>query len=200
MTELGVPTRRQLQSSSRERTIIGSNKSLGCIFSKKPADLTNTFKLKISSMTDFYDVLLHGQVWVKNDSKVPGRIREGDVMRAKSNRIREGNGRRFQGRRKEKSCFVVVQFELIFGHLCFHVVCACIAFFGEVGPFTERSGFLELCAICEKLMVFTEWLAMILECRLRRQWVPELSPETHHTWAVMVTKTSYWPKRTDICL
>ena len=60
-------------------------------------------------------------------------------------------------------CFVVVQFELIFGHLCFYVVCACIAFFGEVGPFTERSGFLELCAICEKLMVFTEWLAMISE-------------------------------------
>ena len=38
-------------------------------------------------------------------------------MRAKSNRIREGNGRRFLGRQKwkEKSfCFVVVQFELIF--------------------------------------------------------------------------------------
>ena len=37
-------------------------------------------------------------------------------MRAKSNRVREGDGRRFQGRRKgkEKSfCFVVVQFELI---------------------------------------------------------------------------------------
>ena len=37
-------------------------------------------------------------------------------MRAKSNRVREGNGR-FQGRRKgkEKSfSFVVVQFELIF--------------------------------------------------------------------------------------
>ena len=78
-------------------------------------------------------------------------------MRAKSNRIREGNGRRFQGRRKgkEKSfCFVVVQFELIFHHPCFYVVCACIVFFGEVGHFTERSGFLELCVICEKLMVY----------------------------------------------
>ena len=65
--------------------------------------------------------------------------------------------RRFQGRRKgkEKSfCFVVVQFELIFRHPCFHVVCACIEFFGEVGHFTEMSGFLELCVICEKLMVY----------------------------------------------
>ena len=47
-------------------------------------------------------------------------MRDGDVVRAKSNR--EGKGRRFQGRRKgkEKSfCFVVVQFELIFGHPCF---------------------------------------------------------------------------------
>ena len=37
-------------------------------------------------------------------------------MRAKSNRIREGNCRRFQGRQKGKEkrfCFVVVQFELI---------------------------------------------------------------------------------------
>ena len=40
-------------------------------------------------------------------------------MRTKNNRVREGNGRRFQGRRKgkEKSfCFVVVQFELIIRH------------------------------------------------------------------------------------
>ena len=40
-------------------------------------------------------------------------------MRAKSNRVREGDSRRFQGRRKgkEKSfCFVVVQFQLIFNH------------------------------------------------------------------------------------
>ena len=27
-------------------------------------------------------------------------------------------------------------------------------FFGEVGHFTERSGYLELCVICEKLMVY----------------------------------------------
>ena len=83
-------------------------------------------------------------------------------MRAKSNRVRAGNGRWFQGRRKgkEKSfCFVIVQFELIFRHPCFYVVCACIEFFGEVGHFTERSGFLELCVICEK----QEWLAMISE-------------------------------------
>ena len=78
-------------------------------------------------------------------------------MRAKSNRVMEGNGRRFQERRKgkEKSfCFVVVQFELIFRHPCFYVVCACIEFFGEVGHFIERSRFLELCVICEKLMVY----------------------------------------------
>ena len=76
-------------------------------------------------------------------------------MRAKSNGVRDGDSRRFQGRRngKEKSfCFVVPQFELIFRHACFYVVCACIEFFGEVGHFTEGSGVLELCVICEKLM------------------------------------------------
>ena len=77
-------------------------------------------------------------------------------MRAKSNRVREGDGRKFQGRRREKSfCFVFVQFELIFRHPCFYIVCACIEFFDEVGHFSERSGFLELGVICEKLMIYT---------------------------------------------
>ena len=78
-------------------------------------------------------------------------------MRAKSNRVREGNDGRFQGRRKGKEknfCFVVVQFELIFGHPYVYVVCACVEFFGEVGHFTERSRFLEPCVICKKLTVY----------------------------------------------
>ena len=66
-------------------------------------------------------------------------------MRAKSNRIREGNSRRFQERR---------QFDLLFGHPYFYVVCAYIEFFGEVGHFTEWSGFLELSVICKKLMLY----------------------------------------------
>ena len=32
---------------------VGSNKSLGCVFSEKPADWTNAFKLEISSLADF---------------------------------------------------------------------------------------------------------------------------------------------------
>ena len=34
---------------------IKNNKSLGCIFSEKPADWTNAFKLEMSSLADFYD-------------------------------------------------------------------------------------------------------------------------------------------------
>ena len=146
--------------------------------------------------------------WVKNESKVPDRIREGDVVRAKSNRTREGNCRRFQGRRKgkEKSfCFIVVQFELIFCHPWFYVVCACTEFFGEAGHFTERSRFLELCVICEKLMVYRvvsceREREREAQCTGRRELAPVLSPEAHRTLAVMVTKTSYLLKRTDICL
>ena len=143
---------------------IGSNKSLGCVFSEKPADWTNAFKLEISSLADFYDVLLRGQFWVKNESKVPSRIIEGDVVRAKSNRVREGNGRRFQERRKgkEKSfSFVVIQFELIFRHPCFHQCRLCMhwvlwwvwsLYWGE-----RISG-----AVCHLRKAF-EWLAMISE-------------------------------------
>ena len=60
-------------------------------------------------------MFLHAHFRVKTESKVPGRIRAGEFVRAKSNRIREGNGRRFHERRKgkEKSfCFVVVESEL----------------------------------------------------------------------------------------
>ena len=54
---------------------------------------------------------------------------------------------------KKSFCFVVVEFELIFRHPCFDVICACTEFFGEVVYFTERGGFLEMRVICEKLMV-----------------------------------------------
>ena len=51
-------------------------------------------------------------------------------------------------------CFVVGEFELIFCHPLFDVICACTEFFGEVVYFTERGGFLELRVISEKLMVY----------------------------------------------
>ena len=39
----------------------------------------------------------------------------------------------FKEDEKGKSfCLVVVQFEMIFDHPCFYVVCACTEFFGEV--------------------------------------------------------------------
>ena len=107
---------------------IGSNKSLGCVFSEKPSDWTNAFKLEISSLADFCDMLLHGQFWVRNESKVPGRIREGDV-RAKSNRVGEGNGR-FQGTwEREELLFCCRSVWADFS--CFYVICACIEFFGK---------------------------------------------------------------------
>ena len=55
---------------------------------------------------------------------------------------------------RKNFCFVAVKFDLVFSHPCFYVVCACIALFGEVGHFIERSGFLELCDIRKKLMVY----------------------------------------------
>ena len=78
-------------------------------------------------------------------------------MRVKSNRVREENCGRFQGRGKEKEknfCFVVVKFGLIFDHPCFYLICACIELFGEVSHFSERGGFLELCFTREKLMIY----------------------------------------------
>ena len=76
-------------------------------------------------------------------------------MRAKSNQVRDGNGKRFQGKQrgKEKG-FCFVKLGLIFDHPYFYVACACIEFFGEAGNFTERSGFLELCIIHKKQMIY----------------------------------------------
>ena len=55
---------------------------------------------------------------------------------------------------REELLFVVVKFELIFGRPCFYVICTCIRFFGEIGTFTERRGYLELCIIRKKLMIY----------------------------------------------
>ena len=145
---------------------IESNKSLGCVFSEKPADWTNPFKLEISSLADFCDVLLRGQFWVKNESKVPDRIREGDVVRAKSNWIREGNGGGFERRRKgnEKSfCLVVVPFELIFRHPCFfmssvHALSSLVRLVTSL-----RGADFWSCVSSAKSWWLTEWLAIISE-------------------------------------
>ena len=51
-------------------------------------------------------------------------------------------------RRKEELLFFVIEFELIFCHPCFNVICACTEFFGEVVYFTERH------VISKKLMVY----------------------------------------------
>ena len=75
-------------------------------------------------------------------------------MRAKNNRIREGNGRKFQGRRKgkEKSCFVVVQFELIVGHPVMSSVDALSSLVRLVTAL--RGANFWSCVICEKMMVY----------------------------------------------
>ena len=54
---------------------------------------------------------------------------------------------------KQSFCFVV-EFELIFFHPCFNVICTCTEFFGEVVRFTERGRFLELHVISKKMMVY----------------------------------------------
>ena len=46
---------------SRERIPELSKKSLGCVFIGKQLDSITAFKLEISSLTHFYDMLLRGQ-------------------------------------------------------------------------------------------------------------------------------------------
>ena len=50
-----------------------------------------------------------------------------------------------------KSCWFV--WAICFSHPSFYV-CACTEFLGEVGHCLERSRFLELCVICEKLLIY----------------------------------------------
>ena len=89
----------------------------------------------------------------------------------------------------------VVQFELVFRHSCY-VVCACTEFFGEVGHFTERSGFLEPCVSFAKSWWFTEWLAMILErgvvYRTKRMG-PSTEPWGTPYMSSDGDKDDYWP-------
>ena len=75
-------------------------------------------------------------------------MRERDVVEPRVSGLGKKTMQDFKEDKKgqEKSfCFLVVKFELICGHPCFYVVFVWVEFFGEVGHFTERSGFLELC-------------------------------------------------------
>ena len=84
---------------------------------------------------------------------------------AKINRVREGNGRRFQGRRKgkEKSfCFVVVQFELIFRHPCY--LCRlCMHWILWWGWSLHWEEWISGAVSSAKSWWFTEWLTIISE-------------------------------------
>ena len=74
---------------------IGSNSS-GCIFSEKSQIGTNAFaELQRNSLTDLHDVLR-----VENESKVPERIRERNIVRVEINRVWEGNDGRFREKKK----------------------------------------------------------------------------------------------------
>ena len=55
---------------------------------------------------------------------------------------------------KKSFCFVVIEFELIFCHPCFDVICAYTEFFGDVVYFTESGGFLELRVTNKKFMIY----------------------------------------------
>ena len=120
---------------------------------------TNVFKLEISSLTIFYDVLLRGQFWVKNESKVSGRIREGDAVRAKSNWIREGNGGRFEAgktrREREEVLFcrrlVWADFRsfMFSCRLCMHWV-----IWWSWSLHRDWGADFWSCVICKKLMVY----------------------------------------------
>ena len=112
------------------------SKSFGCIFSEKSADRIIALELEWNTLTALYDRLLRGRSWAKNESKVRSRIREKNIVRTKSNRVRGGKwpqaSRRKKKRGGESLCFVVVESDLIFSHPCSHVICACNGFFVEV--------------------------------------------------------------------
>ena len=68
-------------------------------------------------------------------------LRKINFVTTESNRIREGNGGKLRWRKegKKKSfcfwcccCFFIPEFQLIFCHPCFYVICASTVFFGEI--------------------------------------------------------------------
>ena len=123
------------------------------------------FKLKISSLTDLYDMLLYGQVWVKNDSKTPGRIKEGDAVRAKSKWVREGNGGKLQERWKWREKTSVLSSLSWSWFLVIHVFMSSVhALSSLVRLVTSlRGADIWSCVSSVKSWWFTEWLSMILE-------------------------------------
>ena len=168
---------------------VGSNKSLGCVFSEKPADWTNAFKLEISSLT----FLWLASSWT-GPSQVPGRMRE-DVVEPRVS----GLGRKtMQGFKEDKKgkrrAFVLPSLSLNWFSVIHVFMSSVHASSSLVRLVTSlRGADCWSCVSFAKSWWFTEWSRW-------REWAPVLSPEAHRTWAVMVTKTSYWLKWTDTCL
>ena len=104
---------------------------------------------------------------------------------------------------KEKSfCFVVVKFQLIFGHPCTSVVCACIDF---ILVTSLRGADFRSCFIRERLMIYRVVSNDIREKSVAyrtKRTGPSTEPRgtPYRSCGGEVTKTSCWLKWTDICL
>ena len=100
---------------------IGSNKCLGCVFSEKPADWTNAFKLEISSLADFYDVLLRGQFRVLAESE-KGMVWESRVIESGRETV-EGFKEDEKGKRRASVLSSLsLSWSMFLCHLCRHWV------------------------------------------------------------------------------
>ena len=165
MTELCVPMRRQLQWSSRERIEEVTRVLVASSVTEKPADWTNAFQLEINSLADLYDVLLHGQFWFKNESKVPGRIREGDVVRAKCKEWGRKTVEVLKEDEKGKRRASVLSSFSLSWFFVIHVFMSSVhALSSLVRLFTSLRGVdFWSCVSPSKSWWFTEWLATISE-------------------------------------
>ena len=111
-------------------------------------------------------MLLHGQFWVKDETKVPGRIREGDVVRAKS-KVESGRGTVEGFKEDEKGkrrASVLSSFNLSWFSVIHVFMLSVHALSSLVRLVTSLRGVdFWSCVSSAKSWWFTEWLAMISE-------------------------------------
>ena len=55
---------------------VGRDKGLGGFFSKVWADRTYSLKLDVSRLTDFQNMVFHGEIAIKKDAKITDRVCE----------------------------------------------------------------------------------------------------------------------------
>ena len=148
----------------KPREYVGGNKSLGCIFSEKSADWTNTFELEISGLTDLYDVFLHDNSESRMNPRFLAESEKGMLWQPREIESGREMAAGFDEEKKERKASVLSSLSLSWFSVI-HVLMSSVHAQSSLVrlSISLRGADFWSCVSSAKSWWFTEWLAMMSE-------------------------------------